>query len=98
MTTRKPKTRLYTVGIDKAYFAVPPKLAPGVTVADEVRVRATGRTDAAHKAWAKHRLRWLPSLRRGMKVSLYVNDPTAGVGGKLTRLSPICISEDCDED
>jgi hypothetical protein len=33
-----------------------------------------------------------------MKVSLYVNDPTAGVGGKLTRLSPICISEDCDED
>ena len=94
MKTRKPKTRLYTVGIDKAYFAVPPKLPPGVTVADEVRVRATGRTDAAHKAWSKFRPRWLPSLRRGTKISLYVNDPTAGVGGKLTRLSPICVSEE----
>jgi hypothetical protein len=93
MKTPKPKTRLYTVGIDKAYFAAPPKLPPGVTVADEVRVRAKGRTDAAAKAWAKFRLQWLPSLRRGTKISLYVNDPTAGVGGKLTRLPPICVSE-----
>ena len=27
---RQPKNRLYTVGIDKVYFAVPPKLPPGV--------------------------------------------------------------------
>jgi hypothetical protein len=93
MTARKPKKRLYTVGIDKVYFAVQPKLPPCVTVADEVRILATGRTDAAHKAWAKHRLRWLPSLRRDTKISLYVNDPTAGVGGKLTRLPPIFVSE-----
>jgi hypothetical protein len=49
MTPRKLKTRLYRVAIDKVYFAVPPKLPPGVTVADEVRVRATGRRDAAEK-------------------------------------------------
>lgn len=93
MTPRKPKTRLYTVGIDKAYFAAPPKLPPGVTVAEVVRVRAVGRRDAAKKAWATFRLRWLPSLRRDTKISLYVNDPIAGVGGKLTRLSPIFVSE-----
>ena len=94
MTPRKPKTRLYRVAIDKVYFAVPPKLPLGVTVADEVRVRATGRRDAAEKAWALFRLRWLPSLRRDTEISLYVNDPTAGVGGKLTRLPTIHVSEE----
>ena len=93
MTARKRKTRLYRVAIDKVYFAVPLKLPPGVTVADEVRIRATGRTDAAEKACATFRLRWRPSLRPDTKISLYVNDPTAGVGGKLTRLQPICVSE-----
>ena len=93
MTARKPKTRLYRVAIDKVYFVVPPMLPPGVTVADEVRVRATGRRDAAEKAWATFRLRWLASLRRDTQISLYVNDPLAGVGGKLTRLPPICVSE-----
>lgn len=94
MTARQPKTRLYRVAIDKVYFAVPPKLPPGVTVADEVCVRATGRRDAAEKAWVTFRLRWLPSLRRDTKISLYVNDPLAGVGGKLTRLPPIHVSEE----
>lgn len=93
MKTRKPKTRMYIVGMDKVYFAVLPKLPPGVTIADEVRVRATGRRDAAQKAWVQFRLRWLPSLRRDTQISLYVNDPTAGDGGKLTRLPPICITE-----
>lgn len=83
----------YKVGLPKEYFPKemwkePGYLYPYVKV---VTVRANNRTHAAVLGWGR-----LILLRGKMnphvkKVSLDVNDPTAGVGGKLGRLIPITV-------
>jgi hypothetical protein len=86
----------YTVGIPKVYF---PKemhpTEPGRVHQYFVRVKAETRTAAAHKAWELYGSNWIkkmiPKQTSVRKVSLDVDEPSAGTGGALGRLIPIQV-------
>ncbi len=89
----------YTVGVHKAYF--PKELHPkgiGEEYLEVHKVAAKNRQEAADKVWAEHGERllkmMLPANRLGRKVSLHVNEPRAGVGGKLGRLRPNLVHDE----
>ena len=93
----------YTVGISKSYFPKetwPAELTKGIAKEyfEVVNITATNRTEAAQKAWQDHGDRWLslmgPPQASRRKVSLHVNEPKAGVGGKLGRLVPIEVYDE----
>jgi hypothetical protein len=93
--------RNYTVAISKAYF---PKsfwttvgLGPFDEHAEVVGVRASSRTEAAEKAWARHGKRWRRHMHKPASkliVCLHVNDPDAGRGGLASRLHPVKVYEE----
>lgn len=88
----------YKVGIAKDYF---PKYKHPTGIGEEffevVQVEATSRTEAAKMAWELNCGRWLREMTEGYsttlgrKVSLHVNSPKAGVGGKIGRLTAILV-------
>ena len=99
--------RMYMVGIDKIYFPVarPSRRwsrSREVTFLFEppVKVKAESRTEAAKLAWEVYGETWLEEMgpcitgATKRKISLYVNEPSAGVGGILGRLSPIQVYEE----
>ena len=93
------RPRFFLIGIHKIYF--PPELRssePGNEFYEVVKEKATSRPEAAQKAWTKHGPRWLPLLTPKQttvrRISLYVNEPLAGTGGKLGRLGPIEVYAD----
>ena len=90
--------RTYKVYISKVYF--PKKLHSPESKMTEVyvswKIKANSRTDAAQKIWAKYGDRLLKDMkntgsRLPRKVSLNVNEPTAGVTGTASRLYPINV-------
>lgn len=87
------KSFTYEVGIPKDYF--PKELHPKGLVVSYLeihKVKAANRTEAAKAIWALHGKRLLSQmLPHVKKLSLYVNEPSAGVGGILGRLMPIQV-------
>jgi len=88
------KQKLYTVGISKLYF--PKELWPKGKVEEwyeVIKVKAFTPSEAAQKAWNANGDKWLSLMgspkASKRKVSLHSNEPSAGVGGKLGRGSPI---------
>lgn len=93
------KIKRYTVGISKLYF--PKEIWPMQLVQeyiDVVQVSALTRVEAARQAWEEHGSKWLsmmnPKQTSRRRISLHVDEPAAGVGGKLGRLDPITVFED----
>jgi len=94
--------KTYTVGIDKYYF--PPEKRPkrvfAILYENPVKVKANSRTEAAKIAWKAYGKSWLQEMgpcmtgARKRIISLHVNEPSAGVGGLLGRLSSIRVYEE----
>ena len=91
---RRQVEKTYRVGVPKAYFPIdirPTEI--GSEFQEVVSIKAKNRSEAANKTWAQHGTRWLemmpPKQTTVRRISLYADEPDAGVGGKLGRLSPI---------
>ena len=102
MTSTKTSRRTrYRVAISKYYFPRETwgeNVLPFSTFWEAWDVLADDRTEAAEQVWAEHGPyllgRMLPDRKR---VSLDVDDPKAGVGGRLGRLSPITVYKESEE-
>jgi hypothetical protein len=87
----------YSVYISKEYF--PPGTQQEkfrfTDVWEQLYIKATSRREAAALAWSANGTRWLYSMNKLGKgriiVSLYVNDPKAGVTGIAGRLPAIKV-------
>lgn len=87
----------YHVGISKVYF---PKELHSKRIGEEFyevwsNIKADSRSEAAYEVWRIYGNQLLekmiPANKLGRKVSLHVDSPKAGVGGKLGRLIPVLV-------
>lgn len=91
--------KTYIVQISKWYFPeeIWAKEQRLNEVFRQVKVRAENRTEAAKKVWEKFGKQWLGHMKSKegsvRMVSLYVNEPVAGVTGLAGRLMPIRVYE-----
>ena len=94
------KMKVYKVGIDKVYFPIEKRPRFVLLYEPPVKVKANSRTEAAKLVWESHGKGWLQEMGPSMtgatkrKVSLHVNEPSAGVGGIIGRLSSIRVYEE----
>ena len=92
--------KTYKVGIDKVYFPIEKRPRFVLLFEPAVRVKAYSRTEAAKLAWEACGESWLkemgPCMTGATKriISLHVNEPSAGVGGIIGRLSSIKVYEE----
>jgi len=96
-TQFKMKTRTYTTGISKVYWPknvkLPEQPSAGCDTILVKKIKAPSRESAAWIAWETfYRDMLVPVLPKHVKrVCVYVNDPTAGVGGLIGRLEPVLV-------